>query len=131
MPENSNLRRLTYRDSIDTIVPMSSDKDTGTQIALRIMKELIAEERGRLNGPECDPELHASNTDMRIERRILWGYGDKPTSLDPTYGHCTKCERTVRREIEVADTGTPGGWVITHGAGCKCSTCPWKLDVQK
>lgn len=97
----------------------------GDDIVVEMLAQVIKEETDKLNGPECAPELHYKNTDMRIERRIL--YGPPTTRLDQTYGHCLLCERSVRRDDGFI--GQSNGWTVTHGASCRCSTCPWKIKT--
>lgn len=88
---------------------MSEHEDAATQLANRLIDEILAEEQAKLNGPACADGEHT------VKQRKL--YRAEGWYLDDTYGSCSTCERTLSRR----DVSSP--WVVSCGSGCECREC--------
>lgn len=85
--------------------------ESAEALADRLISEILAEEEARLLGPECAPEDHD------VRRRQTYEMMSGPNEMiDPDWGTCTRCERTLNQKW------TPT-WVVYHGGGCKCREC--------
>lgn len=86
---------------------MTPDERTD-QILDEMINEILSEERAALDGPACPDGTHT------IRQRTL--YRARGEELDPEWGTCTVCHRTVTRK------GLPD-WRVYHGSGCRCREC--------
>lgn len=82
---------------------------TSDELAESLINEIIAEEQAALAGPSCEDGQHD------VRQRPLFREGG--AVLDPTWGTCKTCRRTVTRESEAH------AWKAYCGTGCECREC--------
>lgn len=80
--------------------------DADTLIS-QMLSEILADEHVKLTGPSCETGQH------QIRQRTLLRKGGEV--LDPTWGTCTTCLRSLMREAE--------SWKVVHPSGCECREC--------
>lgn len=112
-------------------------QDERNALADKLIEEIIEEEESKLLGPACADGQHNVQQRMllrhehdyaevvdalrsRTGRDVTWYRSPNNDGvvvvLDPNWGTCETCLRTLSRDLS-------SDWTVYHGGGCRCREC--------